>query len=53
MYGVLKCYNVAKDTQRYLGLLRLDVTSNGSEKCYKKSFTMIFQMLLCDECEGL
>jgi hypothetical protein len=26
------------------------VTSSGNVECFKKSFTMVFQMLLCGEC---
>jgi hypothetical protein len=29
--------------------LRFNVTSIGNAACFKKSFTMVFQMLLCGE----
>jgi hypothetical protein len=51
MYSVLNCHNVAKSTEFYLGQLRFNAISTG--KCMvfkKKSFTMLFQMLLCGEC---
>jgi hypothetical protein len=47
MYSVLNCHNAAKYTDFYLGYLRFNVTSIGNAECFKKSFTMVFQMLLC------
>jgi hypothetical protein len=49
MYSVLKCYNVAKHAKFKLGWLRFNVTSTGNAECFKKDFTMAFQMLLCGE----
>jgi hypothetical protein len=45
-----KCHNVAKYIKFYLGELRFNVTSTGNAGCFKKSFTLVFQMLLCGEC---
>jgi hypothetical protein len=43
------CHNVAK--HRVLpGWLRFNATSTGNAGCFKKCFTMVFQMLLCGEC---
>jgi hypothetical protein len=50
MYCVLNSHNVANDTESYLRLLPFNVTSNSNAGCFKKSFTMLLQMLLCDEC---
>jgi hypothetical protein len=50
MYSVLNCHNVAKHTEFYQGHLRLNVTATGNAGYFKKSFTIIFQMLLCGEC---
>jgi hypothetical protein len=41
MYSVLNRHNVAQ---------RFNVTSTGNAGCLKNNFTMVFQMLLCDEC---
>jgi hypothetical protein len=49
MYSVLNYHNVAKDSEFYLGQLRVNVTSTGNAGCFKKSFTMVFQTLLCGE----
>jgi hypothetical protein len=49
MYSVLNCHNVARHTEFYLGLLRFNVTSTGNAGCFKRSFTLVFQMLLCGE----
>jgi hypothetical protein len=50
MYSVLNCRNIAKLTKLYLGYLRVNVTSIGNAGCFEKSFTMVFQLLLCGEC---
>jgi hypothetical protein len=50
MYNVFYCHYVAKHNEFYLGWLRLDATSNGNIGYFKKSFTIVFQMLLCGEC---
>jgi hypothetical protein len=49
MYSVLNCHNVAKQTEFYLGKLQLIVTFTGNVGCFKKRFTVVFQMLLCGE----
>jgi hypothetical protein len=49
MYSVLNCHNVAKHAEFYLGQLRFEVTSTGNTGCFRKSFRMVFQMLLCSE----
>jgi hypothetical protein len=41
MYSVLKCHNVAKHTEFYLGYLRLNVTSTGNAGFFRKSFTSL------------
>jgi hypothetical protein len=33
-----------------MGYLRFSVTPTGNEECFKKSFTIVFQMLLRGEC---
>jgi hypothetical protein len=50
MNTVLSRHNVEKYTEFYLGKLRFNVTSTGNAECFTKSFTMVFQMLLCGEC---
>jgi hypothetical protein len=50
MYSVLNCHNVARHTEFYLGLLRFNVTSTANAGCFRKSFTMVLQTLLCGEC---
>jgi hypothetical protein len=50
MYNVLNYHNVAKHTEFYLELLRFNVTFTGNAGCFEKSFTTLFQMLLCSEC---
>jgi hypothetical protein len=50
MYSALNCHNVAKYAEFYMGYLRFNVTSTGNAGCFEKSFTMVFQMLLCGEC---
>jgi hypothetical protein len=50
MYSLLNCHNVAKHTEIYLGQLQFNVTSTGNAGCFKKSFTMVLQTLLCGEC---
>jgi hypothetical protein len=47
VYSVLICHDVARYTEFYLGLSGLNVTSNGNAGCFIKSFTAVFQMLLC------
>jgi hypothetical protein len=47
---VLNCHNVAKHTEFYLGYLRFIVTFTGNAGCFKRSFTMVFKILLCGEC---
>jgi hypothetical protein len=49
LYSVLKCHSVAKHTEFYLGYLRFNVTFTGNVRCFIKSFTFVFQMLLCGE----
>jgi hypothetical protein len=49
MHSVLSCHYVLKDTEFYLGYLRFKLTFTGNAGCYRKSFTMVFQMLLCGE----
>jgi hypothetical protein len=50
MYSVLNYHNIARHTEFYLGYLRFNVASTGNAGCFKKIFTMVFQMLLCGEC---
>jgi hypothetical protein len=50
MYRILTCHNVAKYSEFYLGQVRSNVTSTADAGCFKKSFTMVLQMLLCGEC---
>jgi hypothetical protein len=40
-----ECQNVAKHTK-----MHFNVNYIGNAGCFKNSFTMIFQMLLCGEC---
>jgi hypothetical protein len=49
IYTVLSCRNVAEHTEFYLEQLRFNVTSTGTAGCFRKSFTTVFQMLLCGE----
>jgi hypothetical protein len=48
--SVLNCHNVAKHTEFCLGELRFNATCTGNVGCFKKSFTVVFQIWLCDEC---
>jgi hypothetical protein len=50
MCSVLNCHNVAKHIEFYLRLFQFNVTSTGNAGRFKKSFTIVFQMLLCGEC---
>jgi hypothetical protein len=50
MYSVLNSHNVEEHIEFYLGLLRFNVTFTGNAGCLKRSFTMVFQMLLCEGC---
>jgi uncharacterized membrane protein (DUF373 family) len=50
MYSVFNCHTVAKHTEFYLRKLRFKVTSTGNAGGFKKSFTTVFEMLLCSEC---
>jgi hypothetical protein len=50
MYSVLNYHNVAKYIEFYLGYIRFNATSTSNAGCFKNSFTMAFQMLLCGEC---
>jgi hypothetical protein len=50
MHSVLNYHNVAKHAEFYLGKLRINVTFTGNLGCFKKSFTMVFQVLLCGKC---
>jgi hypothetical protein len=50
MYSVLNFHNVAEHAQFYVGSLRFNVTFTDNAGCLKKSFTMVFQILLCGEC---
>jgi hypothetical protein len=50
MCSVLNCHNVAKHTEFYLRELRFNVNYTDNGGCFKRSFTTIFQMLLCGEC---
>jgi hypothetical protein len=50
MYSLLNCHNVAKHAEFYLGKLRFNVTSTGNTGRFKKSFAIVFQMLLSGEC---
>jgi hypothetical protein len=49
MYSVLNCHNEAKHTDFYSGYFLFNMTFNGNAGCFKKSFAMVFQMLLCVE----
>jgi hypothetical protein len=48
VYSVLNCHNVAKHTEFCLTF----IGNAGNAGCFKKSFTSVFQMLLCGECYG-
>jgi hypothetical protein len=51
--GRIHCFelsHIAKHTEFYLGQLRFNVTFAGNTRCFKKSFAIVFQMLLCGEC---
>jgi hypothetical protein len=50
MYSILNCDDVARYTEFYVGYLRFNVTSLAMQSVFKKSFTMMYQMLLCVEC---
>jgi hypothetical protein len=50
MYSVLNCHNVAKHTKFYMKYLRFNATFTSNAGCFKKSFTVVFQMFLCGEC---
>jgi hypothetical protein len=52
MHSILSCHNVAKYTEFYLRQLLFNVTFAGNAECFKNSFNMVFQMLLCGECYG-
>jgi hypothetical protein len=41
------CQNVAKHTEIYLGWLRFNVTFTDYVGCFRKCYTIVFQMLLC------
>jgi hypothetical protein len=43
-------HNVARYAEFYLACLQFNATSTGNTGCLEKSFTKIFQMLLCGEC---
>jgi hypothetical protein len=49
MYSILSCQNVEKQTEFYLGELRFNVTFTGNAGCFKKSFTVLLEVLLCGE----
>jgi hypothetical protein len=50
MYIVLNSHNVAKYAELCLEQLQFIVSSTGNIACFKKSFTMLFLMLIYDEC---
>jgi hypothetical protein len=50
MYSILRCHNVEKHTEFYLGNLRFNLTSTGNVGCFKISAAMTFQILLYGEC---
>jgi hypothetical protein len=50
MHSILKYRNIAKHAKFCLGYLWFNVTSPGNARCFKSSFSMVFQMLLCGEC---
>jgi hypothetical protein len=47
MYSVLNCFNVARDTE-FCWVSYNSVTSSDKAWCFKNSFTLAFQMLLCE-----
>jgi hypothetical protein len=49
MYSVLNYDNAATHTEFYLGDLRFSVSTSNA-RCFKRSFTMVLQILLCGEC---
>jgi hypothetical protein len=46
MHSILKCHEVAKHTGVYLVQLWFNATSIDNVGCFKKSFTIVFQILL-------
>jgi hypothetical protein len=53
MYSVQNCHNVEKYSKFNVEQLRFNVTLNGNAGCFKKSFAMVFQMLLCCKMDSL
>jgi hypothetical protein len=49
VYSILNCHNVAKHVKFYMWQLWFIVASTGSVERFKKSFTILFQILLCGE----
>jgi hypothetical protein len=53
MYSVFNCHSVATYTTVLAGIVKVQYDFTGNAGCFKKNFTMVFQMLLCGECTPL
>jgi hypothetical protein len=50
MCSVLNFHNVANHAEFYLGYLRFNMTSTGNAACFKKSSTVLIQLLMWGYC---